>query len=348
MSRKSSRAARSRNKVTTDSLQNVYTGLGGATSKRTHNRFTPDSLWNYQQLEYAYQSNWIARKIVDIPAADMTREWREIKSSDAEEIRVEEDRLALPMAVNDALSWARLYGGSAILMVTNQDLEKPLRTDLIRKGDLKRLIVFDRYEMMPDTMNTFNVLAENYLEPEFYTIFQGSQRIHWSHFVKFYGEKLPRRQRIQTLGWGDSVLRKCLEDVKDIVSAKGGLAELMQEANVDVINRDALADDISTDQGDKIIARYSMYSLMKSNFNLSLLDGGETLTRNTLNLSGVAPILDTFITWVSGAADIPETRFFGSAAKGLNATGEGDLKNYYDSVRSLHHLNDFLFREFPS
>ncbi|WVH13975.1 hypothetical protein CASP1_00054 [Alcaligenes phage CASP1] len=331
MTKESSKAG----SVTSDSLQNVYSGLGGETSKRTHNKFSPDSLWNYPELEFAYQSNWIARKIVDIPADDMTREWREIKSSDAEEIRQEEDRLALPMCVNDALSWARLYGGAAILMLTNQDLEKPLRPELIRKGDLKRLIVLDRYEMFASEINTYNILAENYLEPEFYNIYQGNQRVHWTHFVKFYGSKLPRRQRVQTLGWGDSVLRKCLEDVKDIVSAKGGLAELMQEANVDVINRNDLAEDISTDQGDRIVARYAMYSLMKSNFKLSLLDGDETLTRHTLNLSGVAPVLDTFFTWISGAADIPETRFFGSSAKGLNATGEGDQKNYYDGIRSL-------------
>ena len=35
---------------------------------------------------------------------------------------------------------------------------------------------------------------------------------------------------------------------------------------------------------------------------------------------------------VSGACDIPVTRFLGESPKGLNSTGESDLRNYYDMV----------------
>ena len=73
---------------------------------------------------------------------------------------------------------------------------------------------------------------------------------------------------------------------------------------------------------------------MKSIINMALLDGDETMDRLTLNLSGVAQVIETFMTWISGAADIPLTRLFGTSAKGMNATGEGDLKNYYNSLRS--------------
>src|SRR5690606_8806034 len=80
--------------------------------------------------------------------------------------------------------------------------------------------------------------------------------------------------------------------------------------------------------------RYTLFDQMKSIINTALLDGDEKLDRLTLNLSGVAPILDNFMVWIAGAAEIPVTRLFGEASKGLNATGEGDLKNYYDSIRS--------------
>jgi phage-related protein (TIGR01555 family) len=130
------------------------------------------------------------------------------------------------------------------------------------------------------------------------------------------------------------VLRKCLQDIKDTVSAKGGIAELMQSANLDVITRQDLAEDLSTGQESQIIERYTIFDQMKSVFNTALLDGEEKLDRLTLNLSGVAPILDNFMVWIAGAADIPVTRLFGQSAAGLNATGEGDLKNYYDSIRS--------------
>lgn len=315
-----------------DGLANVVSGLGTSSGKRSHNQFVYDLLNSYAELDAAYQSNWIARQIVDIPAGDMIREWRTIKSDDSEEIQQEEQRLDLRIACGDALSWARLFGGAGILMLTNQDLGKPLEVNKIKKGDLERLLVLDRWEMQPQTMNTWDVLASNYLMPEFYTVQGGSQSIHWSHFARFNGAKLPRRQMAQTQGWGDSELRKCMEDLRDTVSAKGGIAELMQEASIDIITREGLSDELASDQDEAITDRYTLFSQMKSIVNLALLDGSESFERKTLNLSGVAPTLEVLMVWLSGCADIPSTRLFGTSAKGLNSTGEGDLSNYYDSI----------------
>ena len=320
-------------KGTVDGLANLVSGLGTAQGKRSHNQFFYDLLNSYAELDAAYQTNWIARSIVDIPASDMTREWRTIKSEGSEEVQQEEQRLGLQIACGEALSWARLFGGAGILMLTNQDLAKPLDVNKIGKGNLERLLVLDRWEMSPQTMNTWNVLASNYLMPEFYTVQGGSQSIHWTHFARFKGAKLPRRQMAQTQGWGDSELRKCMEDLRDTVSAKGGIAELMQEASIDIITREGLSDELASDQDEAITSRYTLFSQMKSIVNLALLDGSETFDRKTLNLSGVAPTLEVLMVWLSGCAGIPATKLFGTSAKGLNATGEGDKKVYYDKIR---------------
>lgn len=338
---------------TADGLVNVVSGLGTAKAKRSHNAFSYAILNDFSQLDAAYQTSWLARQIVDAPAEDMTREWRTIKSDDADIIRAEEDRLGLQSMVSEATSWSRLYGGSGILMLTDQPLDKPLKLDRLKKGSLQRLIVFDRFDMYPSDLNVTNILAANYLQPEFYTLVGGVQRVHWTHFARFNGAKLPRRQRTQTQGWGDSELRKCLDDIMDIVASKDGLAELMQEANVDIIKRDNLSDELASDQDEAITARYALFSQMKSLINLALLDGSETYDRKTLDLSGTAPVLELFMTWISGAAEIPVTRLFGSSAKGLNATGEGDLQNYYNSLSAkrvtqidpgLRQLDDVIVR----
>lgn len=327
---------------TLDGLVNVMTGLGGANSKRSHNSWQYPLFNDFSTLDACYASNWIARKIVDIPAEDMTREWRRIKVDGAEEIATLEAQLGIKPMVQEAIAWGRLYGGAGILMLTDQDLTKPLRPELIKRGSLRGLRVFDRWDMQAGTLNTWDILATNYLKPEYYTVRGGSMQIHHSHFARFVGERLPLRMQQITQGWGDSVLRKCIEDITDMVAAKDGIAELMQEANIDIITRNGLADELSTDQEDMITKRYQMFSMMKSSIQMALLDGGdgagggtaEKFERATLNLSGVAPIIEQFITWISGAADIPVTRMFGTSAKGLNATGEGDDKNYNNSIRA--------------
>jgi phage-related protein (TIGR01555 family) len=317
-----------------DGLSNVMTGLGTSKSKRSYNQWEYAELNNYAQLDACYQSNWIARKICDIPAEDMTREWRRIKCDGAEEIQALEQQLLLPNVVQEGVTWGRLYGGCGVLMITDQDLTKPLRVERIKKGSLKRLLVLDRWDIQAQTINTWDILAANYLKPEFYTVRGGSIQVHHTHFARFTGERLPLRFMAQTQGWGDSVLRKCLEDITDMVAAKNGISELMQEANIDTITREGLTEELSTDQDDMIVKRYEMFSMMKSNIQMALLDSTEKLERMTLNLSGVAPIIEQFMTWISGAADIPVTRMFGTSAKGMNATGEGDDRNYNNSIRA--------------
>jgi phage-related protein (TIGR01555 family) len=323
------------NKTATDGLVNVASGLGVGKAKRDHNQFVAGSLNEFQQLEAAYQTNWIASRICDVPAADATREWRRVKSEGAEDVQNLEKELCVQQQVEEALIWSRLYGGAAIVMLTDQDLTKPLNLNRVKKGSLKNLLVFDRWDLGAYEQNTWDVLAQNYLRPEYYNIRGGSLRVHWSHVVRFDGKRLPRRLQAQTQGWGDSELRRCIADVADMVAAKDGIAELMQEANIDVLTRENLSDELTSDQDDAIIKRYTIFSQMKSNIQMALLDGSETLTRNTLNLSGVAPIIEQFITWISGAAGMPVTKLFGTAAKGLNATGEGDMRNYYDEIRGL-------------
>ncbi len=52
---------------------------------------------------------------------------------------------------------------------------------------------------------------------------------------------------------------------------------------------------------------------------------------------------------LAGAAEIPATRLFGRSPQGLNATGESDLKNYYERIAQLQetYLRPALERLLP-
>ncbi|CAM0007151.1 portal protein [Vibrio phage K367 g1] len=318
-----------------DGLVNVASGLGTSKAKRSHNMWQYEAVNNWQQLDAIFNSNWIARAIVEEWARAMVREWRTIKCNDAELIEAEESRLCVKQEVEEAICWARLYGGGGIVMITNQDLEKPLRLDKIKKGGLEKLLTFDRWDLTPSgETNTYDMLSDNYLRPEYFTLAGGSQRIHHSHIAFFNGGKLPKRQARVNFGWGDSELRRCMEEIGDAVAAKGGISELMQEANIDVITRQNLTDELTTDQDDAIIKRYELFSQMKSIVQMALLDGDEKLDRQTLNLSGVSNVLEVLMTWVCGASRMPATELFGTSETGLNSTGDGSRKQYHNAIRS--------------
>lgn len=321
-----------------DKMTNLVSGLGTASDKRSHNAFTFGglSLFNWVELEAAYVDNWIARQIVQAPVDDAMREWRTFTCKEAEDIKREETRVGIVQKYREACYWARLYGGAVILMITDQELEKPLDLEAVKEGSLYRLVVLDRWDITAIEINYTDPVSEDYLEPRYYQVYGGTTRIHSSHVIRIDGEDLPRRMRAMNQGWGDSTLRKTMEDLKDTVATKGGIATLVQEANVDVINREGLDEELATGQHDAILKRYHLSAQMKSLVNMMLLEGPEkeTLTRSQLTFSGLGDIMDKFMLWISGAAEIPATRLFRQSPSGMNATGQGDLTNYYDTIAS--------------
>lgn len=320
-------------RVSADGLMNVVTSLGTSRDKRSHSYFGYGFV-TQQELEAAYQTNWIARGIVDNPNDDATREWRSFTNTEfAKEIQNEEKRLKVQQRVQQLGKWADLYGGAGMLMITDQDLSKPLDLDKLTKGSLKRLVSLSRYDISGMEYNYTDPTQDNFMLPTYYSLIGGRTLIHYSHVIRRNGSDLPRSLAQMENGWGDSILRVCMEDLHDMVATKGGIAGMVLEANVDTIKRDGLANALSSGEDEAILNRYRLFGMMKSSINLALLDGQEQLDRKSLSFSGLSQIMEQFMVYTAGAARQPATRLFGSAASGLNATGEGDMKNYHDRIK---------------
>lgn len=334
-------------RIVTDGLTNLATGLGTNQSKLAYARWEFEGLIsNWTQYEAAYQTSWLARNIVDTIPADVTREWREIKCAAADDIRIEEDRVGAVAAFRDALRWARLYGGAGAIMITDQPLDRPLDLKKIKKGSLKRLVVLDRFYLAGNGVQVIdNILDENFMLPHGYFLANSENcMIHPSHVIRFSGEPLPPRMKFMNQGWGDSSLRIAMQPITELLSALGGVGESLQEFNVDVVKRDGLFTDLSTDQNEAIRKRFEQFRLMKSIIHLAVLDGTEELDRKSIAYSGIDSLLEKQMQMIAGACHTPMTKLFGMSPGGLNSTGDGDLRNYNDYLRSLQNeaLNSAL------
>jgi phage-related protein (TIGR01555 family) len=133
-----------------DSLYNLITGLGTPKDPTTASTYHL-SLLNRNDLENAYRSDWIARRIVDAPAEDATREWRAWQASQ-DQIQViedEEKKHDLQRKLRLALIRSRLYGGAALVMGVNQgNSDEELVLENVQEGDLEFVVVLNRYELM--------------------------------------------------------------------------------------------------------------------------------------------------------------------------------------------------------
>ncbi|HEN3368799.1 DUF1073 domain-containing protein [Yersinia enterocolitica] len=334
MSEKLDFGGKPRIRLTADGLSNVMTGMGTDRDRRMYSRFMYGAMQDFAELEAAYTENWIARSIIDIPVDDATREWRSFPSDDATALRNAENQFNIQGVTQESFKWAGLYGGAGILMLTDQDLSHELELKNIKKGSLKRLLVLDRMLINGQQYNVSNPLAENFMQPDYYLVNGGQQKIHFSHFVRAPGAALPMRLRMINGGWDDSRLRRCLEDVKDAVAAKGGISSLILEANIDTISKENLATDLASGDMDEAIAkRYNTFGMMKSLFRLALLDSKETLDRKQISFGGLGEVLAVLMEWTAGASGIPMTRIFGVQAKGMGDSGQGDQNNYFSTIK---------------
>jgi len=135
--------------------------------------------------------------------------------------------------------------------------------------------------------------------------------------------------------WGDSVLQVCLDAVQGATGVVQAVATLVQEAKIDVIKIPDLSQNLATQEyTSQLINRFQLANSAKSIINTLLLDKEEEWQRITADMNGLPEILKMFLLIASGAADIPATRMLGQSPVGLNATGDGDLRNYYDRINS--------------
>lgn len=329
-----------------DGLENLLANLGTSMDKRNASQFVNKKRLsidgNQQELNALYRTDWLAGKVVDIIPKDMTREWRsfigKIEPEVIQKLENEEDRLELTAKFNEAHTWARLYGTAFIVMVVDdgQTPDKPLLIEKIKEGGLKFLNVIDRHRLSnADVVPTSDPMDRNFGMPEFYRFNETSVKIHHSRVIRFDGVKLPYDEFRNNNYFSDSVLDRLYEALTNFSTVTDGSASMVYETNVDIMKVKGLMNYMQTAEGEDLLRkRFALAGMLKSFNNLMLLDSEEDWESKSNTFAGLPDLLDRYAQVLSAASDVPATRLLGTSASGLNATGEGDLKNYYDKIKS--------------
>jgi len=322
-----------------DSLTNLITGMGTARDKTAATRFNFVPL-DIAQQEAAYRGDWIARKVVDIPAYDATREGRNWQADRADITALEtaEKNLNLMNKLQTAMIKARLYGGGALVMGVDGtgDNSTPLDLNMVKKDSLRFVHAISRNEIASGPIER-DLGSPWYGEPQYYdrtAANTSSMRIHPSRVVRLVGMPLPDPDRSGVGdGWGDSMLQIVHDAIVGAGLVISSVASLVQENKLDVISVPDLTASLSDpDYSNRLLERFALAGVAKSLHNMILLDKDEEWERINAQFTGMPDLLRMYLLIASGAADIPATRMLGQSPTGLSATGESDIRNYYDRV----------------
>ena len=303
---------------------------------------------NYALLNSLYRDNWIVQNVVGIIPDDMVGKWFALSGAVGPEAmrrfqQVQADT-ALRESVNEGLRWGRLYGGAAgLIMLRGQEglLDRPLDLESILPGTFQGLYILDRWcGITPEMGLVYD--GRGRMVPEYYAITGESgitvARVHHSRIIRFLGRELPYLERMAELYWGESEVEALYQDVVKHNNVAANMAALTFRANVDtmeVSNLDQLFSLGSGEMQRRFWNTMQAQSVMQSNFGLRLVNKGDQIKNTQYTFTGLHEVHEAMCLDLCGASHIPMTKLFGRSPAGMNATGEGDLQNYYDYVDAL-------------
>lgn len=305
-------------------------------------------------LEWMYRGSWLVGVIIDVIAEDMTRAGIEIQGSLQPEKIAQLDEAAVTLglweALSDNIKWSRLYGGSiAVLLIDGQRPDTELRIETIGKGQFKGLQVFDRWMVDPSLNDLVTKPGPEMGLPKYYTVVADApalprQRFHHTRCIRMEGIRLPYWQRIQENLWGISMIERMYDRMIAFDSATTGAAQLIYRSYIRTYKVDGLRDLISAGGPalNGLVAYVDLMRRFQGTEGITLLDGKDEFEAvQRQSFAGLDDIMLSFGEQIAGASQVPLVRLFGQSPKGLNATGESDLRTYYDGItkkqkRELH------------
>ena len=321
----------------TDSLTNLTSGMGTARDKAAGAEYQLD-LQSPQALLTAYKTSSLARRVVNLKAEDSCREWREWQGDQDQitAIEKEEKRLGVQVKMMRARKMARLFGGAALLIGTgDKDLSQPIDLQKVGKDGLKYLTPLTILDVSGAGEQDDPTL-EGFGEPEYWQL-RGGLQCHPSRLVILHGQEPMYQFGLdQNAGFGDSVLRGGLKSVQDVDAVAANILSLIYEAKVDVFKIPDLMRNLSErgpEYSAEVIKRLTLAATAKGINGSLLMDSQEEYEQKSASFGGLDALAYFFMQLCSAAHGYPMTLLFGMSAGGLNATGDVDIRGYYDAVK---------------
>ena len=333
-------AKRGHSRQRQDGWGNVYTGVGGATTdKRQATRFANTPIISHPMMTGLYRGNGLTRRIISLPPTEMTRNWFTVNGDDEDVALQKLEELGAQEKYKDAMTWGRLYGGAVILMGLSDGSNLWREVNPKRIREVMYLQVFDRTDVEIDHMSVSTDPTDPLFgQPTKYKITPVTGgtpfTVHASRLIRFDGARIPNRSLLTNNGWHDSVMQAIYEQVRQIGGVYDSSEFIVEDFIQTIIKIENLLDLINAGNDDVVKTRLNLIDLGRHVANTLLLDSNEEYAKHASSVVGLDKLLDRFMMAVSSVTGIPVTLLMGRSPAGQNATGESDIRMWYDSIRS--------------
>lgn len=301
-------------------------------------RYSSDVWIPDYDLAEKYQNNGLFSKIIDRPAEEALKHGMEYNVSDAdlrEFLDDALDRLDWEEKAVTAIRWARLFGGSIIVMLLDDGggLEEPVNWQDVRS--VEELRVYERAIVQPDP-DTYRTGKAEYFDVS--STYGGTFRVHRSRCLVFKNGSLPEYGAAQQYYyWGLPEYIRIHKDLSRALKTHTNAANMIEKSVQPVYKQRGLQSMLAGPNGDEMeLKRLQVLDASRGMMNTIAVDmEGEDYDFKTFQMTGTKEILESTCNLLSAVTCIPQTILFGRSPAGENATGESDLENYYNFVEGI-------------
>lgn len=307
-------------------------------------------------LGYPYLSELAQRPefrvISETGATEMTRKGIKIKArgakgNKAEQIQqLEEElkRLNVMELLSHSVEYDGYMGRSHLYLDFNDSYDDPdeLLTPVgdganeisqakVTKGSLKRIKAVEAVWSYPANYNSNDPLSPDWYAPQRW--FAMGKEIHASRFLTFIGRKVPDMLKPAYSFGGLSMSQMAKPYVDNWLRTRQSVSDLLHAFTVWQLGSN-LAETL-TPGGDGLFRRLELFNLMRDNKGMMLTDKEtEELNNLSVPLGTLDALLAQSQEQMCSVAKTPTVKLLGIDAHGLNASSEGSMRAYYDSIHA--------------
>ena len=306
------------------------------------------SFVGYGVLQQIAQNGMI-RTCIQTVADDITREWITITGGDKtdpnliDDLSQQFDRLKMRTVFNKAVAMMGYMGGAFIYIDTGtDDPSVPLvlsdKSDEIKQGTKLKFVVVDPVNCSPGRYNANNPLKDDYLtDPQFWYIL--GREVHSSRLIVLRDNLPPTLLRPAYNFLGIPQAQILWDYVMHWNRARVSVAGILEKLNLLVFQTNTEYLLSSSNGVGQLDAKMLALSRYRDNDSVVVCDkNSEDIKNITLTISGVTDVVRQALEFIAAINRTPAVKLLGISPSGFNATGESDIRNYYDHIMSKQEL----------
>lgn len=288
---------------------------------------------NRNLLNHAYVEHGVIQTLIDQPVDDALRSGVEIKSNQIDSDDLDlllnfMERTELLPKIAQATKWARLFGGGAVIVLTDQDYSTPLDLEKINKNTMLDFRPADMWELYHTQSAQNGWLDLDLIEHFDYY----GKKIHRSRVFTIKGKEPPSQLRPILRGWGMSEVEKAVRSINAYLKNQQVTFDLLDEAKIDVYKIKGFNSSLLSQNGSAQISnRVALSNRIKNYLNAIVMDVDDDYEQKNQTFGGLSDILTQIRQTLAADLKMPMTKLFGMSATGFNS-GEDDIENYNSMV----------------